>query len=60
MLDHQPPHFHAVLGDRAVQIDIAELKILSGSLPRSALRRVLDWASENQELLTLAWAQFNP
>lgn len=57
--DHNPPHFHALLGDQAVQIKIADLTILEGSLPTRALRSVLEWAAMNQGLLATVWAKHN-
>ncbi len=57
--DHNPPHFHALLGRRAVQIKIADLRVLAGSLPRVALGRVLVWAAEHQDFLAANWAKFN-
>lgn len=57
--DHNPPHFHALLGDDAVQIKIADLTVLEGSLPKASLRTVLDWAAENQELLAVTWAKYH-
>ena len=57
--DHNPPHFHALLGDDAAQIKIADLTVLEGSLPPPALRRVLDWARDHQDLLAASWAKYH-
>jgi hypothetical protein len=32
--DHAPPHFHALYGEHQATIDIRELIVLEGSLPR--------------------------
>ena len=57
--DHNPPHFHALLGRHAVQLKIADLSILAGSLPPAALRRVLAWASDHQDFLAAEWARYS-
>lgn len=57
--DHNPPHFHALHGSRAVQVKISDLSVLAGSLPAPQLRRVLTWAAEHQDFLAAAWAKYN-
>ncbi len=59
MDDHNPPHFHALLAQEAVQIKISDLTVLAGALPPGALRRVLDWAADNQDFLAAAWSKRN-
>jgi hypothetical protein len=59
MDDHNPPHFHALFDRRAVQIKIADLTVLAGSLPPTALHRVLDWAGDHQDFLAVEWAKRN-
>jgi len=34
--DHAPPHLHAQYGDAKAVIDIAQLEIIEGELPRRA------------------------
>ena len=41
--DHAPPHVHARYAEQEVQIDIQELTVLKGSLPKRALAMVLEW-----------------
>jgi hypothetical protein len=53
--DHNPPHFHAEYGEHTVLIDINELKVLEGKLPRRALGHVLEWAGEHQQELLNNW-----
>jgi hypothetical protein len=36
--EHAPPHFHATYGDYKATINIKELSIMEGSLPRRAHR----------------------
>lgn len=53
--DHHPPHFHAIYAGREVQVDIATLEVLAGSLPPTARRLVRDWAREHQAELEENW-----
>ena len=53
--DHPPPHFHALYGEFEAVIDIRELRVIVGSLPRRALTLVLEWASEHREDLMEDW-----
>jgi len=53
--DHAPPHFHVrYSGDKAT-VDIQSLAVLTGSLPRTAERLVLEWATEHQAELMENW-----
>jgi len=45
------PHFHARYGDDEASIEIAEVTIIAGGLPRRALRLVVEWAREHEEEL---------
>lgn len=53
--DHEPAHFHAVIGGEEVLITIRGLDVVRGSLPPAKLRQVLDWAREHQAELALNW-----
>jgi hypothetical protein len=53
--DHAPPHFHAEYAGDEVEIEIATLTVLCGSLKRRALGLVLEWATRHQSELTLNW-----
>ena len=53
--DHGPPHFHALYGEHEATIEIEELKVLEGELPRRALDLVLDWAELHQDELRENW-----
>ena len=53
--DHAPPHFHARYGEYQGIIDIKELKMLEGNLPRRSLGLVLDWAEIHQNELLVDW-----
>ena len=54
--DHLPPHFHAFEGDDEALIEWSPVpRILKGSLQRSALRRVFDWAALHVDELNADW-----
>ena len=53
--DHNPPHFHAKYGEDEALIDIHQLLLVKGRLPRRALELVLDWAELHQEELIEDW-----
>jgi len=53
--EHGPPHFHAVYAEHEAIIDIRELRVTRGSLPRRALALVLEWATEHREALLEDW-----
>ena len=53
--EHGPPHFHAIYGEYEAIIDIRQLSLVRGSLPRRALALVLEWAGENREALMEDW-----
>jgi hypothetical protein len=53
--EHPPPHFHAVFAEFVAQIRIDPPSVLKGSLPRSKMISVLDWAGEHRDGLMQAW-----
>ena len=53
--EHGPPHFHALYGEHEAVIDIRELRVTRGSLPRRALAMVLEWAVERREARLEDW-----
>jgi hypothetical protein len=53
--DHSPPHFHCKYGEHNASIDINQLMLMSGSLPRRTLNLVLDWAELHQQALLDNW-----
>lgn len=53
--DHAPPHFHAEYGEHKAVVDIRNLAISEGSLPRRASELVLDWAELHQAELLADW-----
>ena len=53
--EHNPPHFHVEYSGYKGVIDIENIKLLNGSLPRRALNLVLDWTELHQEELRRNW-----
>ncbi len=53
--DHAPPHFHAKYAEFKGTIDIRQLKMTQGNLPRRALALILDWAELHQNELLSDW-----
>lgn len=53
--DHAPPHFHAEYAEFKAVIDIQNLSVIEGSLPRRAQELVLDWAELHQTELLDDW-----
>ncbi len=53
--DHIPPHFHAEYnGDKAL-VDIINVKVLKGMLPKRQLKLVLAWAELHKDELMQNW-----
>lgn len=53
--EHAPPHFHAIYGEYKASIDIKNLTLLDGALPRKATQMVLEWAELHQQALLEDW-----
>ena len=53
--EHGPPHFHALYAEHEALIEIRELRVIRGSLPRRALALVLEWAVEHRQTLLEDW-----
>ena len=53
--DHAPPHFHAIYGEHEAVIDIETAKVIDGSLPRRALKLVVEWTKAHREELEDDW-----
>jgi hypothetical protein len=53
--DHEPPHFHAYYAEHQAVIDIQQLNLIEGYLPRRALQLVLDWSELHQSELLEDW-----
>lgn len=53
--EHNPPHFHARYQGQEVVIDINQLQVVEGKIPRRGLNLVLDWAEIHQDELLENW-----
>ena len=53
--DHAPPHFHALYAEYEALIDLRDLRVMRGSLPRRAMALVLEWATEHRNELMEDW-----
>lgn len=52
--DHPPPHFHARYQENVALIEI-ESGLVTGTMPRRALRLIFDWAETHHEELIRNW-----
>jgi len=53
--DHSPPHLHALYAEHEALIDLRDLRIMRGSLPRRAMALVLEWAEKHRDELMENW-----
>jgi hypothetical protein len=53
--DHAPPHFHVRYSGYKATVGIQSLNVLTGALPRTAERLVLEWATDHQAELMENW-----
>ena len=53
--DHEPAHFHVYYRGNEAKIDIDNLELVTGHLPRRALGLALDWAELHQNELRANW-----
>lgn len=53
--DHAPPHFHAIYGEDEVLIEFAPPSVYRGGIPRSLLKKVLQWAAIHDHELNDNW-----
>lgn len=58
--EHPPPHFHAIYAEYEILIEIKNLNTYAGFLPNAQYRKVIDWASQNQEILIENFKRLNP
>ena len=53
--EHNPPHFHAVYGEKEGAFAIETLEMLAGDLPNKAQALVREWASQYKSELMKMW-----
>ncbi len=58
--EHAPPHFHAIYADFEILITISDLTIYAGKMPNPQLKKIIEWAKMNQEILAENFKRLNP
>jgi hypothetical protein len=58
--EHPPPHFHAIYADFEALITIRNFEIYAGRLLKTQLSKVINWARDNQEMLSENFKRLNP
>lgn len=53
--EHNPPHIHAIYGEKVGVIDINTGKMLEGDLPTRAIKLTQEWVKDNKEDLLQIW-----
>jgi len=53
--DHAPPHLHALYAEHEALIELRDLRVIRGSLPKRAMALVLEWASQHRAELMEDW-----
>jgi len=53
--EHAPPHFHALYGEHEALIDLRDLSVMRGSLPRRAMALVIEWATDHRDDIMEDW-----
>lgn len=53
--EHNPPHFHAIYGEREAQFGIDPIVVLEGNLSNRATSLVIEWATLHQRELLINW-----
>lgn len=53
--EHNPPHFHAIYGERIGLIDLDTLEMIEGDLPHKALTMVQEWGKKHRKELLDIW-----
>jgi hypothetical protein len=48
-------HFHVLYGGDEALIDLRDLHVMRGSLPRRAMALVLEWSAEHRDELMEDW-----
>ena len=53
--DHDPPHFHVQYQQFRARVRIADGQIMSGRLPATVTRLVMEWTELRREALMRNW-----
>lgn len=57
--DHNPPHFHAISAEFEELIIIESLETYTGQIPKTQRKKVIEWASNNQDFIMKQWKRLN-
>ncbi len=55
IVDHEPPHFHAVYGEFEAYVAIETGEVIEGALPKVAARLVKQWTVARRKQLRDNW-----
>jgi len=60
--EHPPPHFHIKYGEHQAVMELENLNLIDGRLPKKCRQLVREWAELHQEELVEMWRtqQFHP
>jgi len=53
--EHNPPHFHAIYGEKEGVIDIKSLEMIEGDLPKKAQDLIKEWGREHTNKIMKMW-----
>ena len=53
--EHNPPHIHAIYNKNIAVIDIQNLKVIEGELPKRALKLVKEWVYIHKNEIRDMW-----
>jgi len=53
--EHNPPHIHAIYGERIGAIDIRTGEVMEGDLPAKAVKLIQEWIEMNKSELAQIW-----
>ena len=53
--EHPPPHFHIKYGEHIAVMELHELNLIEGHLPKRCRQMVRDWAEAHQDELLEMW-----
>lgn len=53
--EHNPPHIHFIYGEYIASIDIVNLEVLEGDLPKKKLKKAMEWISIHKEEIMEMW-----
>jgi hypothetical protein len=57
--DHNPPHFHAVIGEFEVLVSISTFEVLQGSMRRKDLEKVSIGPKAHKKEIEDEWRRIN-